>query len=169
MAPTITRWPTWYSGSSPSPSASMTPTGSWPSTSPVRAGYSPFTMWTSVPQMVVVVMRTTAWPARGDGFGRSTMPRRPVPRKATAFMVSMVASRFDAADGADVRRCHAQRAVRHQEDRAAGLAEDAVGDTAQHEAPDQAVAVRPEHDRVRPLIVGVAHDLADRLTGRDGD
>ena len=33
----------------------MTPTGSWPMTRPWRTGYSPLTMWTSVPQMVVVV------------------------------------------------------------------------------------------------------------------
>ena len=55
----------------------MTPTGSWPSTRPGRTAYSPFTMCTSVPQMVVVVMRTTASPARGIGFGRSTTTEPP--------------------------------------------------------------------------------------------
>ena len=49
-------------------------------------------MWTSVPQMVVVVMRMTACPARGVGLGRSSMASRPFPRNATAFMVSIAAA-----------------------------------------------------------------------------
>ena len=54
--------------SRPSPSSSMTPTGSWPRISPGRTGYSPLTMWTSVPQIVVAVMRMTASPAFGRGL-----------------------------------------------------------------------------------------------------
>ena len=42
------------------PSFSMTPTGSWPMVRPRATGYSPFRMWMSVPQIVVVVMRTSA-------------------------------------------------------------------------------------------------------------
>ena len=48
----------------------MTPTGSWPRISPGRTGYSPLTMWTSVPQIVVSVTRIRASP--GPGRGRST-------------------------------------------------------------------------------------------------
>src|SRR4029453_2594433 len=81
--------PTWYSGSSPSPSASMTPTGSCPSTSPLRTGYSPFTMGTSVPQRVGVVPRITACPALCAGLGRSSTASVLVPRNATTFMVSI--------------------------------------------------------------------------------
>ena len=43
----------------------MTPTGSWPMTRPGRTGYSPLTMWRSVPQIVVVVTRMTASPDAG--------------------------------------------------------------------------------------------------------
>ena len=48
----------------------MTPTGSWPRIRPGRTGYSPLTMWTSVPQIVVRVTRIRASP--GPGRGRST-------------------------------------------------------------------------------------------------
>ena len=48
----------------------MTPTGSCPRTSPGRTGYSPFTMWTSVPQIVVMVTLISASP--GPGRGRAT-------------------------------------------------------------------------------------------------
>ena len=58
--------------SRPAPSSSMTPTGSCPRTSPGLTGYSPRTMCTSVPQIVVVVMRMTASPASGAGFGTSS-------------------------------------------------------------------------------------------------
>src|SRR6476659_3553076 len=47
----------------------MTPTGSWPMISPGRTGYSPLRMWMSVPQIVVVVTRTTASPTPARGFG----------------------------------------------------------------------------------------------------
>ena len=46
----------------------MTPTGSWPRIRPGLTGYSPRTMWTSVPQIVVAVIRMTASPAPGVGF-----------------------------------------------------------------------------------------------------
>src|SRR5262245_9336866 len=46
-------------------------------------------MCTSVPQMVVVVMRMTAWPARATGLGRSSSASRFFSLKTTAFMVCM--------------------------------------------------------------------------------
>ena len=55
--------------SSPSPSSSMTPTGSCPRISPGLTGYSPRTMCTSVPQMVVAVIRMTASPALARASG----------------------------------------------------------------------------------------------------
>src|SRR5262245_53041982 len=67
----------------------MTPTGSWPRTRPGLTGYSPRTMCTSVPQMVVVVIRMTASPARGLGFATSSTAMRSLPRKTTAFIVFM--------------------------------------------------------------------------------
>jgi hypothetical protein len=39
---------------------------------------------------VVVVMRMTASPARGLGFGRSSMAIRPGPRNAATFIISIV-------------------------------------------------------------------------------
>ena len=59
----MTRWPTAYSCSRPPPSASMIPTGSCPRIRPGFTGYSPRTMCTSVPQIVVAVMRITASPS----------------------------------------------------------------------------------------------------------
>jgi len=45
----------------PAPTASMTPTPSWPSTVPgTQVGTSPLRMCRSVPQMVVFVILTTA-------------------------------------------------------------------------------------------------------------
>src|SRR4051812_42423342 len=67
----------------------MTPTGSWPRTRPGLTGYSPRTMWTSVPQMVVVVMRISASPAPGRGLGMSSIERWSVLWKTTAFMVGI--------------------------------------------------------------------------------
>ena len=49
-------------------------------------------MCTSVPQIVVAVIRMTASPARGIGFGRSTTPSRPGSRNATAVIVSIASS-----------------------------------------------------------------------------
>src|SRR5262245_23817495 len=88
----ITRSPTLYSLSRPSPSASITPTGSWPRIRPGRTGYSPLTMCTSVPQIVVAVMRMTASPARGLGFGTSSIRRSSIPLKTTAFIFSILLS-----------------------------------------------------------------------------
>ena len=70
----------------------MTPTGSWPSTRPGLTGYSPRTMCTSVPQIVVAVIRMTASPGPGTGFGTSSMPICPLPRNTTAFIVVMIAA-----------------------------------------------------------------------------
>src|SRR5687768_2105824 len=86
----MTRWPTRYSSPSPSPSESITPTGSWPRISPGRTGYSPLTIWTSVPQMVVAVIRTTASPARGRGLGTSSIRSSLTPRNTTAFIFCIV-------------------------------------------------------------------------------
>src|SRR5262245_2936808 len=65
----------------------MTPTGSWPSTRPGTTGISPFRMWTSVPQIVVVVTRSTASCGPGTGIGRSSSRIRPGPANTAAFMV----------------------------------------------------------------------------------
>ena len=64
----------------------MIPTGSWPMVSPRATGYSPFRICTSVPQMVVVVMRSNAssGPTCGIGFSSSTM--RPASTKIAAFI-----------------------------------------------------------------------------------
>ena len=70
----------------------MTPTGSCPRIRPGLTGYSPRTMCTSVPQMVVVVMRMTASPTRGIGLGTSSTAIRSLPLKTTAFIVFMTAS-----------------------------------------------------------------------------
>ena len=52
----------------------MTPTGSWPMTKPGFTGYSPRTMWRSVPQIVVNVTRITASPT--PAWGRFTSSTR---------------------------------------------------------------------------------------------
>src|SRR5215471_20213664 len=70
----------------------MTPTGSWPRISPGLTGYSPRTMCTSVPQIVVVVILMTASPARGVGRGTSSTAIRFVPLNTTAFIVFMATS-----------------------------------------------------------------------------
>ena len=67
----------------------MTPTGSCPRTSPGFTGYSPRTMCTSVPQIVVAVILMTASPGPGLGFGTSSMAIWFVPLNTTAFMVFM--------------------------------------------------------------------------------
>ena len=87
MAPTITRWPTLVLGFEPVAERLDDADGLVPEHEPVATGYSPLTMCTSVPQMVVVVTRMTACPAFGIGFGRSSMTRELMPRNATAFMV----------------------------------------------------------------------------------
>src|SRR4030095_12637180 len=46
----------------PAPTASTTPTSSWPMIRPGSTGYSPRTMCRSVPQIVVRVVRTSASP-----------------------------------------------------------------------------------------------------------
>ena len=47
-------------------------------------------MCTSVPQMVVAVMRITASPPFGLGFGTSSIRRSLTPRNTTTFIVSMI-------------------------------------------------------------------------------
>src|SRR5579872_310786 len=88
MAPAITLWPSWNPWTA-EPRRSMTPTGSWPIVSPLATGYSPFRMWTSVPQIVVVVirMRASSGPTSGIGFSPSTM--RPGSAKIAAFIVAI--------------------------------------------------------------------------------
>ena len=69
----------------------MTPTGSWPMVRPWATGYSPLRMCTSVPQIVVVVIRTSAssGPTSGTGFSSSTM--RPGSTKIAAFIMAGMA------------------------------------------------------------------------------
>src|SRR5262245_27352996 len=67
----------------------MTPTGSWPRISPGRTGYSPRTMWTSVPQMVVAVMRITASPKPARGRDTSSTAMQSFPLNTTAFIVAI--------------------------------------------------------------------------------
>src|SRR4051812_7626511 len=83
----MTRWPISYRPSSPAPSSSIVPTGSWPSTRPERTGYSPRMMWMSVPQIVVVVILMTASPGPECGRGTSSRDTRSLPAKTMAFMV----------------------------------------------------------------------------------
>ena len=63
------------------PISSTIPTPSCPRMRPsVTVGTSPLRMWRSVPQMVVVVIRTTASVASSiRGFGISSQERRPGP------------------------------------------------------------------------------------------
>src|SRR6476469_7430689 len=168
MAPTMTRWPTAYSFSRPAPSASITPTGSCPSTRPGRTGYSPFTMCTSVPQIVVVVIRITAWPARGTGFGRSSMASVPTPRKATAFMVAMTPSPLPSDRDhrhppllrlVQIGQRGAEGPVRDDKGSARRTLEDAVGHTSEKESSDHAVTVRADDDEVAGVVVDVLQDL----------
>ena len=67
----------------------MTPTGSWPMTSPGRTGYSPLTMWMSVPQIVVRVTRMTASPTPARGFGTDSTRMSFGPWNTVARMVSV--------------------------------------------------------------------------------
>src|SRR5687767_13541257 len=64
----------------------MTPTGSCPMTRPGATGYSPRTMWRSVPQIVVSVTRMTASPAPARGRSTSSIPNLWVLRKTFAFI-----------------------------------------------------------------------------------
>ncbi|MNZ97408.1 hypothetical protein D3C78_1166440 [compost metagenome] len=65
----------------------MMPTGSWPMVSPGATGYSPLRMCTSVPQMVVVVMRTSASFGPTGGIGLSTSSMRPGATNTAAFII----------------------------------------------------------------------------------
>ena len=67
----------------------MTPTGSWPRIEPGLTGYSPRTMCTSVPQIVVAVMRMTASPDPAVGRGTSSTAIWSFPWNTTAFIVRM--------------------------------------------------------------------------------
>src|SRR4029079_5877725 len=62
----------------------MRPTGSWPRINPGFTGYSPRTMWTSVPQIVVVVIRMTACLAPVRGFRTSSRAIWSFPLNTTA-------------------------------------------------------------------------------------
>jgi hypothetical protein len=53
-------------------------------------------MWTSVPQIVVVVILMTASPARGTGLGTSSTAIRSLPLKTTAFIDFMTTSADDS-------------------------------------------------------------------------
>src|SRR6478735_2273356 len=67
----------------------MTPTGSWPMIRPGRTGYSPFRIWMSVPQIVVLVTRITASPAPARGFGADSTRMSPGPWNTVARIVSV--------------------------------------------------------------------------------
>src|SRR3954454_17506059 len=89
MAPAMTRWPS-RKPLTAAPSLSITPTGSWPTVRPLATGYSPLRMWTSVPQIVVVVTRRSAssGPTSGTGFPSSSM--RPGPTNTAAFIILVI-------------------------------------------------------------------------------
>src|SRR4029079_18678858 len=72
----------------------MTPTGSWPTVRPSFTGYSPFRMWTSVPQIVVSVTRISASPTPGTGRGTSRSPIFPFPSKTAARIAVDIVSPF---------------------------------------------------------------------------
>jgi hypothetical protein len=103
MAPAITRCPSLKPRTS-APSFSITPTGSWPTVRPRATGYSPFRICTSVPQMVVVVMRSSASlrPISGTGLSSSTM--RPGSTNTAAFILAMGGLLYLAATSCLERR-----------------------------------------------------------------
>src|SRR5690606_25120490 len=70
------------------PSFSITPTGSWPTVSPGATGYSPLRICTSVPQMVVVVMRIRASLGPTSGMGLSASSIRPGSTNTAALIIS---------------------------------------------------------------------------------
>src|ERR1041385_3841169 len=88
MAPTSTRSPMLYP-ETPAPNSSITPTGSCPIINPGITGYSPLTMCRSVPQIVVIVTRITASPARARGFSTSSIPILFLPRKTFALISTL--------------------------------------------------------------------------------
>ena len=69
-------------------------------TRPGLTGYSPLRMWMSVPQIVVVVTRMTAWSTPARGFGTDSTRMSPGPWNTVARIVS--ASR-DAVGRVSVR------------------------------------------------------------------
>lgn len=66
--------------------------GSWPTVRPFATGYSPFMMWTSVLQIVVVVTRTRAWSGPTSGTGLSSSAMRPGSTKIVTFIFLTVDS-----------------------------------------------------------------------------
>src|SRR5690625_5836791 len=72
----------------------MMPTGSWPTVRPGATGYSPFKIWTSVPQIVVVVILTKASSGPTSGMGFSTISMRFFSIKAAAWIMVMVTLLF---------------------------------------------------------------------------
>src|SRR3546814_5757148 len=73
----------------------MTPTGSWPMVRPGATGYSPLRMCTSVPQIVVVVMRSRASLGPISGMGLSCSSMRPGSTNTAAFIMTMVRLLFE--------------------------------------------------------------------------
>src|SRR5262245_10463989 len=89
-------------------------------------------MWTSVPQIVVVVIRITASPNPACGFGTSSIAMRSRPRKTTAFIVSM---------GSSLRsQC---------QDRARGAAHDLVRRRTKEHQIERVPALHAHHDQIR--------------------
>lgn len=78
----------------------MIPTGSWPTVRPRATGYSPLRMWTSVPQIVVVVTRISASLGPMSGAGLSLRTMRPFSTKTVAFIMRAgLSSRFRRETG----------------------------------------------------------------------
>src|SRR4051812_5577591 len=63
-------------------------------TRPGFTGYSPLRMWTSVPQIVVVVIRMTASPGPAVGRATSVTAMSPGARKTVARIVSVLGGRL---------------------------------------------------------------------------
>jgi len=78
----------------------MIPTGSWPTINPLATGYSPRRMCTSVPQIVVVLILTSASRGPTSGTGRDSRTIRPGSANTAAIIFGM---------GSSVVRPHGKR------------------------------------------------------------
>src|SRR5215218_577473 len=84
----------------------MTPTGSWPMMRPGATGYSPLRMWTSVPQIVVIVTRTMASVGPQVGTGRSCSVITPGRSKTAARMESVPARAWAGREAGNAVMAH---------------------------------------------------------------
>jgi hypothetical protein len=85
IAPAMTRWPS-LNPVTAALSFAITPTGSCPMVRPLATGYSPFRMWMSVPQIVAVVIFSTASSGPGAGMDFSSSTMRPASTKIAALI-----------------------------------------------------------------------------------